>query len=105
MMSLRINIVLMIFKTVFLKCFKLEVIIICLKMGKIRSDLGIQIRQVRMSKKMTQSKLAELMGCNQEYISKIENGLVNTTVEYLIHIANVLEQDLNCNFIQKSDVY
>ncbi|MDE5421011.1 helix-turn-helix transcriptional regulator [Ancylomarina sp. DW003] len=53
---------------------------------------------------MTQSKLAELLGCNQEYISRLENGLVNTTIEYLIHIANVLDQDLNCNFIHKSDV-
>lgn len=42
---------------------------ICLKMGKVRSDLGIQIRQARMSKRITQSKLAELVGCNQEYIS------------------------------------
>ncbi len=72
-------------------------------MGKVRRDLGIQIRKLRMSKKLTQSKFAELLGCNQEYISKLENGLVNTTIEYLIHIASVLDQDLNCYFITRSD--
>lgn len=73
-------------------------------MGNVKSDLGKQIRQARMSKRITQSKLAELVGCNQEYISRLENGLVNTTIEYLIHIANVLDQDLNCSFLKKSDV-
>jgi len=72
-------------------------------MEKIRKDLGIQIRKLRMSKEMTQSNLAELMGCNQEYISKLENGLVNPSIEYLIHIANVLNIDLKCDFILKSN--
>lgn len=70
-------------------------------MGEVRKELGMQIKKRRVSKKMTQSNLAELLGSNQEYISKLENGLVNFSIGYLIHIANVLDLNLSCVFINK----
>lgn len=52
--------------------------------------LGLNIREIRMNKGMTMVQLAEK--CNVEYttISKIERGLVNTTVSMITIIAKAL---------------
>ena len=55
-----------------------------------RKDLGENITQIRQAKKMTQEDLADKSNMNVSYLAKIEKGYVNTTVRYLIKIAQGL---------------
>lgn len=54
-------------------------------------NLGATVRAIRIEKGLTMVELAEL--CEVEYttISKIERGLVNTTVSMIVIIARALQ--------------
>lgn len=54
---------------------------------------GQVILDARKSEKMTQKELADKLGVNKSYISKIENGVVNPSVGFFYRIMNAL--DLN----------
>lgn len=58
---------------------------------KQRKLLGVTIRKIREAKKLTQEDLADLAQINVSYLAKIENGYVNTSVRYLILIADGLK--------------
>lgn len=53
--------------------------------------LGKRIQEIRKSKKLTQEKLAELVGLDISSISNIENGKYYPTAENLDKILNILE--------------
>ncbi|MBI5151337.1 MAG: helix-turn-helix transcriptional regulator [Candidatus Pacebacteria bacterium] len=55
-----------------------------------RKKLGLTIKKIRESKRMTQEDLADKASSNVSYLAKIENGYVNTSVRYLIKIARGL---------------
>jgi transcriptional regulator with XRE-family HTH domain len=59
----------------------------------ITSQLGKNIRQLRLKKGLTQEKLAKLTQIHSVYVSNIENGLRNITVIKAFKIA----QALDCN--------
>lgn len=64
---------------------------------KERLLLGDAIKELRKRKSMTQEDLAHEADINVSYLAKIENGYVNTTLRYLIKIAqglNVQARDL-----------
>lgn len=54
------------------------------------NSVGKIIRKKRKELKLTQAKLAERIGCNEYYISKIETGARNPGRKYLIAFSNGL---------------
>ena len=51
---------------------------------------SMNIRELRISKKITQRQLAEKTGISQQHISKIENGKITPTFITLMKLANAL---------------
>lgn len=58
-------------------------------------DLGRQILDLRLARGWTQKDLAERAGTKQANISKLENGLLNPSVDMLQRVANALGADLH----------
>lgn len=59
------------------------------------AKLGLNIKKLRQSKKMTQENLAELIGCNPSYISNIENSYTKASLNTLLSIANILDTSID----------
>ncbi len=60
-------------------------------MDEIKKKLGKKIQELRKARKLTQEKLAELIGIETTNFSKIETGRNYPTSENLKKIATVLE--------------
>ena len=56
-----------------------------------RRLVGENVRQLRISRGMTQERLAEVSGFSQQYISDLERGRRNPTVVSLFDLAQALE--------------
>lgn len=54
-------------------------------------DIGARIRTVRQSRKMTQERLAELVGVGVTHISHIETGNGVPSLQVIVDIINALE--------------
>jgi len=61
-----------------------------------------QIIELRKKKKITQKQLAELLNTKQPSIARLESGEYNPTLDFLKKIAEVLDADLEVNFISKA---
>lgn len=59
----------------------------------IKREIGLKISAIRKYNKLSQMRLAELCDLNFNYISRIELGNANVTIDTLIKIAN----SLNCS--------
>ncbi len=57
----------------------------------IRKEVGQNIRKERDRKRMSQEELAGLARTTQEYISRIENGTRNPSMDLLYNIAGALK--------------
>jgi transcriptional regulator with XRE-family HTH domain len=58
------------------------------------NDFGKLLKSLRLERKITQRKLAELVGIDFTYISKIENGTMEPPAETtIVKIADVLAED------------
>lgn len=55
---------------------------------------GKNLRQIRESKSFTQEALAESIGSERAFISRIERGIINPSVSTVKAIADVLEIDV-----------
>ncbi len=53
-------------------------------------QLGTKVRQIRLSKGMTQTELAHTIGKDHPSINKLENGKVNPSYIFLTEIAEGL---------------
>lgn len=53
--------------------------------------LGDNIRAIRESEKITQEKLAVMIGIERSYLNQIERGRVNPSVKKLVKIADGLD--------------
>ncbi len=62
-----------------------------------RAKLARQIRDIRMKSGYTQKEVAKKLGVIQQYISRIENGRENVSVDTLKRIADVLNKKLVVN--------
>lgn len=72
----------------------------------VRKTLGNRIKECRKSKNMTQSALAEAVGVDPKYISRIETGISYPSLAVLERIFNVLNINLNVqanDFILQGD--
>jgi len=70
--------------------------------------LGSRIKKARLEKNVTQAKLSEDINKCPEYISKIENGKANPSLEVLASICYHLNVDIGyilSGTIYKSDEY
>lgn len=56
--------------------------------------LGLKIRVERQKRKLSIEKLAELANMNSNYLSIIERGSTNATIETIENIANALNLDI-----------
>ena len=52
--------------------------------------LGIYIRKVRLQRGLTQQMLADKMGLDFQYISRIERGLISPTLFWLSELSRAL---------------
>ena len=65
----------------------------------IKEDFGLRLIQFRKKKKMSQERLAELSGLNRPYISAIEQGKRNISLEVMDKLASALEIEIK-NFFE-----
>ena len=63
-------------------------------MSNINIDVGNKIRIARKEKGITQDKLADMLNCDRAHISKLENGKLNPSLNYLQRIAEALEKEI-----------
>ncbi|MFS0841271.1 helix-turn-helix domain-containing protein [Paenibacillus sp. 1P03SA] len=56
----------------------------------IRRLLGAEIKKVRKRRGLTQEKLAELMQSSSSYVTRLESGAINITVDTLHRIATIM---------------
>lgn len=69
--------------------------VFCLQQEIDYAKLGLNIKKLRQSKKMTQENLAELIGCNPSHISNIENSYTKASLNTLLSIANILDTSID----------
>ena len=60
----------------------------------VKVSLGKKIRELRVAKSLSQEEFAELTDLNRSYISSLENGKKNVTLDNLVKIALCLEVPL-----------
>ncbi|OAH19921.1 XRE family transcriptional regulator [Methylorubrum populi] len=58
--------------------------------GVLREILAINLRRIRAEKKLSQETLADLCGMDRTYISGIERGLRNVSIDNLERLALAL---------------
>jgi transcriptional regulator with XRE-family HTH domain len=56
----------------------------------VKDSLGRKIRQLRQSLKMSQMELAEKAETDQAFISEMERGVANPTLDSILRIAKAL---------------
>lgn len=61
---------------------------------KIKNLIGIRIKEIRTQKGLTQEQLAEKAGLNPKYISGIERGMENPTLETFIKVSESLDTSI-----------
>jgi len=55
------------------------------------TKLGNNLKRIREAKKMSQGDVMRKMGCSRSYVSNIENGKTNPTLETISKLATVLD--------------
>ena len=60
----------------------------------IKEKIGKRIREIRESKKISQEKLAELADLDRTYISSVEKGKRNISIENIEKITKALDHTL-----------
>lgn len=53
--------------------------------------IGLRVRSIRKLRKLTQAELAERTGLSVPYISHIENGIKQASLQAIVNIAEVLD--------------
>ena len=57
--------------------------------------LGLKIKEIRISRSLTQDTLAEMVSCNTSHISNIENNHTKVSLNVLLAIANALNTSID----------
>lgn len=61
----------------------------------ILKTIADNIRIERLRKRLSQEKLAEIVGISTKYLNMIENNKTNPTIVIVVKICNALKIDLN----------
>ena len=64
-------------------------------MQKTVEKFGKKVKEIRLEKKLSQGKLAKILGVHPTYISGIERGLRNPSLITLEKIAKALDVKIN----------
>lgn len=56
--------------------------------------LGKRIKELRGGRGVSQEELAEVMGANPKYVSSVERGRENPTLDFLMKLAAALDAEL-----------
>lgn len=67
-------------------------------LNKHRIQLAMKIRDLRKEAGYTQQEAAALLGVNQKYVSKLETGRVNVSIDALSKIANMYLKNIEIVF-------
>jgi transcriptional regulator with XRE-family HTH domain len=59
-----------------------------------RALFGANLRQARLKAKLTQTDVQQLTGIRQHYISEIENGVRNLTLDTMTTLAQAIGTDI-----------
>lgn len=51
--------------------------------------MGERLRELRVKQELSQSKLAEMVGCSDGYVSQVERGIVKPSLEFLVNISSL----------------
>ena len=71
----------------------------------IKQMIGARIKEIRAKKGITQERLSERMEINPKYLSSIERGKENPTLNTLIKLSESLEVDIGeiFSFVEAED--
>ena len=71
----------------------------------IKEMIGSRIKEIRNKKELTQEQLSERIDINPKYLSSIERGKENPTLNTFINLAESLEVDIGeiFDFVQIED--
>lgn len=61
----------------------------------IKEEFGLRVKSLRKNNGMSQNELAEKSGLNRPYISGIEQGKRNVSLEVIEKLAEALEVKIN----------
>lgn len=61
----------------------------------ILKTIADNIRIERLRKRLSQERLAEMVGISTKYLNMIENNKTNPTIVIIVKICNALQIDLN----------
>ncbi len=61
---------------------------------EILKQFGRNVKAERIRKGLTQEALAEKIGVNREYISKIERGTANMSLKKIVNLTNFIGADI-----------
>ncbi len=61
---------------------------------EILKQFGRNVKAERIRKGLTQEALAEKIGVNREYISKIERGTANMSLKKIVSLTNFIGADI-----------
>jgi len=56
------------------------------------TEQGQNLREIRKAAGLTLAQLAERVGCDESYLSRIENGQRRGSPYFLAHLAHVLSE-------------
>jgi transcriptional regulator with XRE-family HTH domain len=60
-----------------------------------RKTVGINVRNARLRRDLSQGEVAEKSGFSQQYLSELENGKRNPTIITLFEIAEALHVEVH----------
>ena len=66
----------------------------------LKQMIGLRIKDIRIKKGFTQEQLAEKININSKYLSSIERGMENPTLNILIKLSESLNVNFNNIFYQ-----
>lgn len=61
----------------------------------IRQILANNIKNLRTQKKLSREELSLVLGVDNSYVSKLEKGKINITLDKIEMLANYFETDIN----------
>ena len=61
----------------------------------IKEQIGLRIKELRRSKHMSQETLSEIMGISSKYLSSIERGKENPTLDTLVKLSAALDVEMS----------